>query len=134
MGVRYFCDRCEKEFKSDGLAIETYARDALGMKLFYMGVGLLCGGCAKKFNMVKDSLEYEEDFFTMKDDEINKILTPIPTSDSLIIGFDNSSTDSACLTVAKNDGKYIKITNAFYGEDALKEYKKLVGIRTKSEV
>lgn len=129
MGVRYFCDRCEKEFKSEGLAIETYARDASGMKLFYMGMGLLCEGCAKKFNMVKDSLKYEEDFFTMKDDEINKILNPIPTSDSLVIGFDNSSTDSACLTVSKNDGKHIKITNTFYGEDALKEYKKLVGIK-----
>lgn len=127
MGVRYFCDRCEKEFKSEGLVIETYARDALGIKLFYMGVGLLCEGCAKKFNMVKNNLEYEEDFFTMKDDEIDKILTPIiPTSDSLVIGFDNSSTDSACLTVSKNDGKHIKIINTFYGEDALKEYKNLL--------
>lgn len=69
MGVRYFCDRCEKEFKSEGLAIETYARDALGTKLFYMGVGLLCEGCAKKFNMVKDRLKYEEDFFDMSDED-----------------------------------------------------------------
>ena len=129
MGVRYFCDRCEKEFKSDGLAIETYARDARGSIISYMGVGLLCEGCVKKFNMVKDNLEYEEDFFTMKDDEIDKILTPIPTSDSLVIGFDNSSIDSACLVVSKNDGKNIKITNVFCGEDALKEYKKLVGMK-----
>lgn len=70
MGVRYFCDRCEKEFKSDGLGIETYARDACGIKLAYMGLGLLCGECAKKFNAIKDCLEYEEDFFTMTDDKM----------------------------------------------------------------
>lgn len=71
MGVRYFCDRCEKEFKSEGLAIDTYARDALGIKLAYMGKGLLCEKCAKKFNMVKDCLKYEEDFFIMTDDKIS---------------------------------------------------------------
>lgn len=129
MGIRYFCDRCEKEFKSNGLAIEIWVRDALGVKIA-MGKGLLCEECAKKFNMVKDRLDCEEDFFTMKDDEIDKILTPtIPTSDSFVIGFDNSATDSACLAVSRNDGKHIKTINTFYGEDALKEYKKLIGIK-----
>lgn len=70
MGVRYFCDRCEKEFKSGGLGIETYARDAFGAKIVYAGLGLLCEKCAKKFNVVKDRLKYEEDFFTMTDDDI----------------------------------------------------------------
>lgn len=71
MGVRYFCDRCEKEFKSNGLAIETWARDAFGAKIAYTGIGLLCETCAKKFNKIKDCLEDEEDFFNMSDDEIS---------------------------------------------------------------
>lgn len=71
MGVRYFCDRCEKEFKSGGLKIPIYAHDALGMKIVCMNDGLLCEECTKKFNIIKNHLKYEEDFFTMKDDEVS---------------------------------------------------------------
>lgn len=84
MGVRYFCDRCEKEFISNGLAIETWARDALGVKIAYMGNGLLCEKCAKKFNMVKDRLKCEEDFFTMKDDEISLMEYDFKVGDKVI--------------------------------------------------
>lgn len=73
MGVRYFCDRCEKEFKSGGLIIPVYARDALGIKLCHMGNRYLCEKCAEKFNKIKDNIEYEEDFFTMKDEDIIEI-------------------------------------------------------------
>lgn len=71
MGVRYFCDRCKNEFKSNGLAIDMYTRDALGIKLMHMGKGLLCEECAKKFNMIKDRLENEDDFFNMTDKDIS---------------------------------------------------------------
>ena len=71
MGVRYFCDRCEKEFVYDGLLIPIYARDAFGMKLCHVGNGYLCKSCTEKFNTVKDHIKYEEDFFTMKDEEIS---------------------------------------------------------------
>ena len=71
MGVRYFCDRCEKEFKSNGLKIPMYARDALGMKIVGIGYGLLCEECSRKFHMIEDRLEDEEDFFTMTDDDIS---------------------------------------------------------------
>ena len=72
MGVRYFCDRCDKEFNSNGLLIPIYARDALGTKLCCMGNGYLCEKCAKEFNSIKDYIKYEEDFFTMKDEEVAK--------------------------------------------------------------
>lgn len=71
MGIRYFCDRCEKEFKSGGLRMPVYARDAFGAKIVYIGDGYLCGKCTEKFNKIKDRLKCEEDFFTMKDDDIN---------------------------------------------------------------
>lgn len=84
MGVRYFCDRCEKEFKSNGLVIETYARDALGMVMAYMGKALLCEACTKKFDMVKDRLKYEEDFFTMTDEDISLMEYDFKVGDEVI--------------------------------------------------
>lgn len=122
MGVRYFCDRCEKEFKSGGLKMSVYARDAFGTKIVCMGEGLLCEACTKKFDMVKDRLKYEEDFFTMTDDDIS-----MPTSDYLVVSFDNASMDAACMVVARNEGGSIKVITTFRGKDALKEYKNLVG-------
>ena len=69
--IKYFCDRCDKEFKEFGLAIPVYVRDALGAKLFFFDQKHLCDECAKKFNMVKDRLKYEEDFFDMSDEDIS---------------------------------------------------------------
>lgn len=74
MGVRYFCDRCEKEFKSGGLRMPIYARDGFGARLCYIGDGYLCEKCTEKFNKIKDHIEYEEDFFTMTDEEIGNIV------------------------------------------------------------
>lgn len=101
MGVRYFCDRCEKEFKSNGLAIETHARDALGMKIAYMGMGLLCEECAKKFNMVKDRLEYEEDFFTMTDDKISLCVSIQDAINHFQYGIDHDIFSEPVTTYAK---------------------------------
>ena len=70
MGVKYFCDKCGNEFKSNGLVVPVYARDAHGIKLFDAGNKYLCDECTKKFELVKDRLEHEEDFFEMTDDSI----------------------------------------------------------------
>lgn len=68
--IKYFCDRCGNEFKSNGLAVPVYARDGLGAKLLFAKDKHLCDECAKKFNMIKDRLEYEENFFDMSDEDI----------------------------------------------------------------
>lgn len=75
MGVKYFCDRCDNEFKSNGLAIPIYARNASGVALFDAGYKFLCDECAKKFNIIKDRLEYEEDIFDMSDEDISLMET-----------------------------------------------------------
>ena len=71
MGVKYFCDRCGNEFKSNGLVVPVYAYDALGIKLFDVGKKFLCEECTKKFELIKDRLEHEEDFFELTDDDIS---------------------------------------------------------------
>ena len=73
MGVRYFCDRCEKEFRSNGLLVPIYARDSKGVVLMACGEGLLCEECAKKFNKIKNCLSHEENFFNMTDEDIYKM-------------------------------------------------------------
>lgn len=70
MGVRYFCDRCDKEFNSSGLLIPIYARDAFGTKLTHIDDGFLCKECVEKFHEIEDQLEHEEDFFNMSDEDI----------------------------------------------------------------
>lgn len=70
MGVKYFCDRCEREFKSNRLVVPIYAYDALGIKLAHCGNKILCDECAEIFESVKDYLEHEEDFFDMTDNDI----------------------------------------------------------------
>lgn len=62
MGIRYFCDKCGNEFKSDsGMAIIS---QPLGRKF-------LCDECAKKYELVRPRLECAEDFFDMTDDDIS---------------------------------------------------------------
>lgn len=68
--VKYFCDKCNNEIKSDGLVIPIYARDNIGIKIWFMCEKLLCSECTNKFNIVKDRLKYEEDFFDMSDEDI----------------------------------------------------------------
>ena len=68
--IKYFCDRCGNEFKSNGLVIPVYTRDGLGTKLLFVEDKHLCDECSKKFNMIKDRLEYEENFFDMSDEDI----------------------------------------------------------------
>ena len=68
--IKCFCDRCNNEIKSDGLAVPIYARNGMGVRLLFVGNKHLCNECVEKFNVVKDRLEYEEDFFDMSDEDI----------------------------------------------------------------
>lgn len=61
--IKYFCDKCDNEIKTTGRAIPMYARDGLGAVICFMRYNHLCEECAKKFDEVKDRLEFEEDFF-----------------------------------------------------------------------
>lgn len=88
--IKYFCDRCGNEFKSNGLVIPVYARDGLGVKTFFVDNKHLCAKCTDKFNMIKDRLEYEEDIFRTSDEDIGlmeydfKIGDEVITSDGCV--------------------------------------------------
>ena len=73
MGLKYFCDRCGRELKSNnnspgGIAI--IRRVGTDFSQGFKGMSYLCDECAEKFIMVKDRLEHENDFFDMTDDDI----------------------------------------------------------------
>lgn len=82
--LKYFCDKCGNEFKSNGLVIPLYVRDGLGIKLFCASYQYLCDECAKKFNAVKDRLKYEEDFFDMADEDISLMEYDFKVGDEVI--------------------------------------------------
>ena len=69
--VKYFCDKCGNEFKESGIAIPINVYNCIGVKSPYVGQKHLCNECASKFNMVKDRLKHEEDFFEMTDEDIS---------------------------------------------------------------
>lgn len=72
--IKYFCDKCGNETESDCLIVPSYIHDFLGNAILFTGNKHLCEECAKKFNMIKDHLECEEDFFSMSDDETMKYM------------------------------------------------------------
>ena len=82
--IKYFCDRCGNEFKSNGLVIPVYARDGLGAKTFFVDNKHLSVKCTNKFNMIKDRLEHEEDFFDMSDEDIALIEYDFKVGDKVI--------------------------------------------------
>ena len=61
--IRYFCDKCGNEIKTDVTAVPMYARDGLGVAIAFVRHNHLCEECTKKFDEIQDQLEYEEDFF-----------------------------------------------------------------------
>lgn len=67
--IKYFCDKCGNEIVSNGLAIPIYAYDGLGVALLFIGNKHLCDECVKKFDMIKDRLEHEQDFFEVSDED-----------------------------------------------------------------
>lgn len=89
MGIRYFCDKCGNEFKSDsGMAIIS---QPLGRKF-------LCDECAKKYELVRPRLECAEDFFDMTDDDISLMEYDFKVGDMVItdtgeVGFIESICD-----------------------------------------
>ena len=67
----------------------------------------------------------------MSEEKIKNV-TPVSTADTLLIGFDSSSEDSAALIVGrKTPGEVVTIINAFQGEEARELYKKLITIKSK---
>lgn len=93
--IKYFCDKCGDEFKSNGLAIPVYARDDIGTKIWFVREKLLCSECAKKFNTVKDRLKHEEDFFDMTDEDISLMEYDFKVGDEVI-------TSDGCVGVIEN--------------------------------
>lgn len=84
MGVKYFCDKCGKEFDSKGLIVPMCVYDALGIKLVLEKYNLLCDECAEKFNAIKDRLKHEEDFFDMTDNDISLMEFDFKVGDKVI--------------------------------------------------
>ena len=117
--IKYFCDRCGNEFKSNGLTVPIFARDGLGAKLLFAKNKHLCDECAKKFNMVRSRLKYEEDFFDMPDEDIVLMEYDFKVGDEVItstgqVGIIESICDcEGC----KKRGFYepkVKLTNGVY--------------------
>ena len=61
--IKYFCDKCGKEIKTEVRAIPMYARDRFGAAICFIRYNHICEECAKQFDEIQDHLEYEEDFF-----------------------------------------------------------------------
>lgn len=93
--IKYFCDKCGNEFKSKGLTLSIYARDNLGVKIVFACEKHLCDECAKKFNMIKDRLKNEEDFFAMSDEDIALMEYDFSVGDEVI-------TSDGCVGVIEN--------------------------------
>lgn len=70
--------------------------------------------------------------------DVNKVCTEyaynrtakpdLKTEDCLVLGFDRSPSDDACLVIARKDGENIVVINTINGEAALDAYKKLIGV------
>lgn len=59
----------------------------------------------------------------------NRMENPdIKTEDCLVLGFDRSPSDDACLVVSRVNGKNVVVLNTLNGEAALDAYKNLLGI------
>lgn len=61
--IKYFCDKCGNEIKTNVTAVPMYAYDGLGNAIVYIKSNHLCEECVEKFDMIKDQLEHDEDFF-----------------------------------------------------------------------
>lgn len=82
--IKYFCDKCGNEVESNGLVVPMYAYDAIGTKLAFLKNNLLCEKCVEKFNMIKDRLEHEEDFFDMSDKQISLMEYDFKVGDKVV--------------------------------------------------
>ncbi len=82
--IKYYCDRCEKEFANDGICVPIYAQDAFGVKLVHLNDKHLCPECAKKFNTIKGRLDDVDDFFTMSNEDISLMEYDFKIGDQII--------------------------------------------------
>lgn len=84
MGVKYFCDKCGNECKSNCTVIPMYAYDARGAAIVHFKNNFLCDECTEKFKLVEDRLEHDEDFFDMTDDDIALMEYDFKVGDTVI--------------------------------------------------
>ena len=82
--IKYYCDRCEKEFANDGISVPIYAKDAFGVEIIYLKDKHICPECVKKFNMVKDRLDDFSDFFTLTDGDIGLMEYDFKVGDQVV--------------------------------------------------
>lgn len=84
--TKYFCDRvgCGKEIVKEVAQLAVFARDGHGAAIVCTGLKHMCEECAKKFEQVKDKLEYEEDFLNMIDEEIELLQYRFKIGDQVI--------------------------------------------------
>ena len=86
--IKYFCDKCGCEIKTDVTAIPMYARDRMGVVLTFIRYNHLCEECTKRFEEVEDQLECEEDFFN--DEIIKNIEANIMTEKEKLMEYINN--------------------------------------------
>ena len=83
--IKFMCDKCGAEIVNETVhAIPIYAVDGLGCKLIISHSKHLCEKCAKKFNMVQDRLQNEQDFFDMSDEDIELMRYDFKAGDRVI--------------------------------------------------
>ena len=83
--IKYFCDRCGQEIKSNGRSMYTGVYDALGALITTIGPPkYLCEECCAKFDSIKEQLKHEEDIFDMTDEEIELLRYTFKVGDKVI--------------------------------------------------
>lgn len=82
--VKCFCDKCGNEIETISLMVPMFVRDGAGTKLMFLKNNILCEKCAEKFNMVKDNLEHEEDFFDMSNEDISLMEYDFKVGDKVV--------------------------------------------------
>ena len=94
--IKYFCDRCGKEVKDDGLQLDAGLFNGHNqMVMRYGDPKHLCKECAEKFDAIKDKLEREEDIFNMTEEEIRLLRCTFKVGDEVI-------TDDGCVGVIES--------------------------------
>lgn len=123
MALKYFCDRCGKEFSSNnGLnGIAIIRRVGEDLSLGFKGMSLLCDECAEKFKMVKDRLKHEDDFFAMTDNDIALMEYDFKVGDRVVTstGVAGVITDICNCERCKERGFYEPTVTTTFGIDTI---------------
>ena len=83
--IKYICDKCGAEIINETIyAVPIYAVDGLGCKLMITHSKHLCKKCAEKFDVVRDRLQDEKDFFDMSDEDLELMRYDFKVGDRVI--------------------------------------------------